>query len=106
MSLIVTVFELAVALTLLRIFTGKEALVPKASSGVIRLIAGLLCALGAGLIMAHCIGLYGHLCADELRGGTFFACILLAFLLIPLGAIQIIWFLIKRPSGEHGDAGN
>jgi energy-converting hydrogenase Eha subunit B len=95
--LFVTIFELVVVLILLRRFTGKEVLVPKASSGTIRLTVGLLCAFGAYLIMAHCIEINGQLCPDELRGGTFFACIVLAVLLIPLGAIQVMWFLTKRP---------
>ena len=95
-SLIVTVFELVVVVVLLRRFTGKEAMVPKTSSGVIRLTAGVVCALGAYLIMAACLAKYGRLCHEELVAGTFFASVLLAILLIPLGVIQTIWVLGKR----------
>jgi hypothetical protein len=104
--LILTFLELVIAIVVLRIFTGKEALVPKASSGVIRLIVGLLCALGASLIMTHCLEKYGHLCHEGFIAATFFACFLLAVLLIPLGTIQTVWSLKKRPSGEDGEAGN
>lgn len=96
-TLIVTILELVIALILLRLFTGKEALVPKTSSGVIRLVAGLLCALGVILIISHCLGKYGRLCHEELIAGTFFALVLLAVILIPLGAVQTVWSLKKRP---------
>jgi hypothetical protein len=105
-TLIITILELVIALILLRIFTGKEALVPKTSSGVIRLVVGFLCALGVLLIMSHCLGKYGRLCHEELIAGTFFALVLLGLILIPLGAIQTVWCVKKRPSGENGDAGN
>ena len=105
-TLIIIIFELVIALVLLRIFTGKEALVPKKSSGVIRLVVGLLCAIGVLLIMSHCLGKYGRLCHEELISGTFFALVLLGMILIPLEAIQTVWSLKKRPSGEDGAAGN
>jgi hypothetical protein len=95
-TLFVIVVELVVVLVLLRRFTGKEAMVPKTSSGVIRLATGVVCALGAYLIMTACVAKYGHLCHEELIAGSFFASVLLAVILLPLGAIQTIWMLGKR----------
>lgn len=99
-TIIVTIFELAIVLIILRILTGKKAFVPKMSSAAIRLVVGVLCAVGAYIIMAHCLEKYGRLCHEELIAGTFFSFVLFAIVLIPLGGIQTLWILIRRPAEE------
>jgi hypothetical protein len=102
-TLIVTIFELAIVLIVLRIVTGKKSFVPKLSSGIIRLSVGVLSASGAYSIMTYCTQKYGRLCHEELIAGTFFTFSLLALCLIPLGVIQTLWFLLRRTSDNMKD---
>ena len=97
-TIIVIILELVIAVIILRILTGRNNLVPKLSSSLIRLTVGGLSALGAYAIMASCISKYGRMCHEELIAGTFFAFSLLALCLIPLGAVQTLWVLFKRSS--------
>ena len=95
-SIIVAIFELGIALIILRILTGKNIFVPKLSSGLIRLLAGGLSVLGAYFIIASCSQKYGRMCHEELFAGTFYALFLLAICFIPLGSIQTLWVLFKQ----------
>ena len=70
--------------------------VNKSSSGLIRFAAGVFSAIGAYNMLLYCQHTQGSMCIGELINGSFFALFLLALGLIPLGAIQLMWFLAKN----------
>ena len=99
-TIIVIIVELFIVLIILRILTGKKGLVQKSYHGLIRLIGGGFSALVAYAIWTYCVQKYGRMCVGALMAGTFFAFLVLAICLIPIGVIQTIWILLKRPSDK------
>lgn len=95
-TLFVILVEVVLVIVVLGRITGKNVFDTKLSSGLIRLLVGLLSALACYAIWNHCFRQYGRICVAELPAGTSIASFLLAVTLIPLGTIQTFCLLLKR----------
>ena len=97
-TLMAAIILVAPVLILLRKLTGVEALIFQLSSGIPRLVVGCACAVFVSITLARCHTMVlRYPCVYDVPGGFFvLPAMLLAFLLIPIGCIQMVGALLKK----------